>query len=356
MPGGSQNTVSIPKEKFPPSYYTADRGWVLMGVAIGFTIIELIAFGLRGFARRLRKLPYNRDDVIMTIALICNLAMNSMAIVVVPKAGVGQHTVVTLFRGKDFHFGSLATLIVFPVFYAAALTTSKLAILSLFLGIFTMGITRRITQAIVIIVVVHGIIGTFMTIFQCSPMSDTWKKMTRNDCFDTQALFKWNCLPNVITDLIMLALPIPKVWSLKAPKRVKIGVTVMLLMATIGIVSSIIRTVGFFESGKIFSDPRWYTADLNAYSIAETGTYFLAACFSTYKVLGRYFKSRRVTRLMDRWGLLSQPPAAPYFVRRVPLDEEMQKRSDSNKPPRGFDSMVLSEIASDDTDSRKECV
>ncbi|KAF2642483.1 hypothetical protein P280DRAFT_356199, partial [Massarina eburnea CBS 473.64] len=110
-----------------------------------------------------------------------------------------------------------------------------------------------------------------MNIFQCSPVSNTWKNMTRNNCLDIQALFKWNCLPNVITDVFMLVLPIPKVWTLKAPKRVKIV--------------SILRTVIFFQENKLFSDPLWYKVNLMVYSIAEDGTYFLAACFSTYKVL-----------------------------------------------------------------------
>ena len=80
MPGGSQNTVPIPKGSLDPSYYTADRGWVLIGVAIGFTVIELLAFGLRVFARRLRKLSFNGDDVLMSVALIYNLAMNALSI------------------------------------------------------------------------------------------------------------------------------------------------------------------------------------------------------------------------------------------------------------------------------------
>ena len=54
---------------------------------------------------------------------------------IVPKAGLGKHTLVTIMEHKDYQFGALITSIVLPLLYAGALITSKLAILSLFLGI-----------------------------------------------------------------------------------------------------------------------------------------------------------------------------------------------------------------------------
>lgn len=52
------------------------------------------------------------------------------------------------------------------------------------------------------------------------------------------------------------------------------------------------RTIGFFTI-PIFSDPTWLNINLYAYTIAEPGTYFLAACFPTYRPLIRYVKSER---------------------------------------------------------------
>jgi hypothetical protein len=145
---------------------------------------------------------------------------------------VGKHTIVTFMKGYDIHWASLNGLILVPVLYTLAMVISKCLILHLFLSIFTLGIERIITQAIAVIVIVHGTIGIFMLIFQCHPVSDTWKTIDRPNCLNTQDLFKYNCLPVVITDVMMLILPLHKIWTLKASKRLKMGVSFMLLLAT----------------------------------------------------------------------------------------------------------------------------
>ncbi|CAG8976539.1 hypothetical protein HYALB_00011016 [Hymenoscyphus albidus] len=59
-----------------------------------------------------------------------------------------------------------------------------------------------------------------------------------------------------------------------------------------GIITSISRTVGFFIV-RPFEDPAWIGVNLLAYTIAEPGTYFLAACFPTYRPLIAYFNGQR---------------------------------------------------------------
>jgi hypothetical protein len=116
-----------------------------------------------------------------------------------------------------------------------------------------------------------------------------------------------------------------------------------------GIVASIIRTTGFFHDNKIFADPRWETVDLFAYSIAEPGSYFLAACFSSYKVLGNYIKREKIHTLLVRCRLVSQRHASQSFVQMGSPDDIEYKAGSGDKPVRGFDSVMLSEIERDST-------
>jgi len=59
---------------------------------------------------------------------------------------------------------------------------------------------------------------------------------------------------------------------------------------------------------------------------------------------------------MDRWGLLSQPQKKPYFVKEVPSDKNLKKERSNEKPARGFDSIMLSEIEREDSHSGKQSV
>lgn len=147
-------------------------------------------------------------------------------------AGVGKHTVVAISQGYSTHWESLNGLIVVPLLYVLANVSSKCLILHLFLNIFTLGLERIATQVVGIIVIVHGIVGTFMHIFQCDPVSDTWKTISRTNCLDLQEMFKYNCIPVVVTDFIMLVIPLHQIWTLKASRKTKMGVSLMLLMAT----------------------------------------------------------------------------------------------------------------------------
>lgn len=150
----------------------------------------------------------------------------------VPISGGGRHTLVNFIHGTNHEFGLMNGLIIIPILYACATVTSKAAILNLFLRIFTLGVPRRITQALIVVIVIQVLYLVPILIFQCKPIRAAWILGDVGKCIDVIEFFKWSCLPNLITDLIMLVLPIPSVWSLNASLRVKVGVTGMLLMAT----------------------------------------------------------------------------------------------------------------------------
>ncbi|PVH98546.1 hypothetical protein DM02DRAFT_682052 [Periconia macrospinosa] len=352
MATGNHTTVILPTGPLPPDYVAADRGHILISICICFIVLEVIAFVLRTFARRLRKLPFRWDEALVVFSLLSNLTLAGMAIASVTTAGVGKHTIVAARQGYSLQWGALNGSILIPNIYALAVVSSKLAILQLFGNIFSMGIERRITQFLAVIILVHGIVAFFMTLFQCNPPSDAWKTEIRENCLNMTLYYKYNCLPTVITDAIMLVLPIPKVWSLHAPIRMKLGVGFMLFTATIGVVSSIMRTWGFFNNNQIYVDPRWETLDLFAYTVAEPATYFLAICLSSYKVFGRYMKSERMMSFLSKYGV---PFSARSYRGFGQFDNDDSKAkggsNDKQKGVRDFDSVLLSEI---ERDSRKD--
>lgn len=137
-----------------------------------------------------------------------------------------------LAQGYPLYWGNLNGVMLVPILYILALVTSKCLILNLFLTIFTLGLERMITQAIGVVVLVQGIIGIFMHIFQCNPIADAWMALDRRNCLDMPSIFKYNCLPVVITDFIMLVLPLYRIWTLKASRKFKMKVSCILLMAT----------------------------------------------------------------------------------------------------------------------------
>jgi hypothetical protein len=109
--------------------------------------------------------------------------------------------------------------------------------------------------------------------------------------------------------------------------------------------------VGFFKAD-IFSDPCWLGADLMAYSVAEPGTYFLAACFPTYRPLVAFVKnesflstfSSRYRLSSKKYGNISEEQQA-QSGRSAETEETIR----GAKAVRGFDSIALSNIENEGT-------
>jgi len=123
-----------------------------------------------------------------------------------------------------------------------------------------------------------------------------------------------------------------------------------------GIVASIVRMVGVFQVN-IFRDSSWVCVDLLLYTIAESSTYFLAACFSTYRPLILYVKNNWSFRKRRQCAEKADVDKndAGREGRRI-RDEE--QGNNATKVPfvvsrqiRGFDSLVLSEIDREGTAS-----
>jgi hypothetical protein len=66
-------------------------------------------------------------------------------------------------------------------------------------------------------------IGTAFDIFMCSPREKIWNPlMTTGHCFDTTILYQSSGFFNIITDFLLLILPMIPIWKLRMPLKKKI--------------------------------------------------------------------------------------------------------------------------------------
>ena len=143
----------------------------------------------------------------------------------------------------------------------------KLSILFLYLRIFPIKTFRRVTYAIMFVVgvrirhtyvksiptIVQGaaVASCFAAIFQCNPIESQWMPSIPGKCYNVTLFYRLS-IQNAITDLVMLVLPLPIVWNLHATRSKKIGVTVVFLMGSIGILASCIRLSVFFRTNAFY--------------------------------------------------------------------------------------------------------
>ena len=110
----------------------------------------------------------------------------------------------------------------------------KLAILALYLRLFTLKPYRIAVYALAVIVLTTGIVCPVMSLNLCRPFEFNWDRtIPGGSCWDENAFYRWGSLPNILTDVVMLILPMPIVWNLHISKRLKLGLTITFLTGSV---------------------------------------------------------------------------------------------------------------------------
>ena len=145
-------------------------------------------------------------------------------IALVKYGGVGYHTDFieatqpqTLITYRKLQFAYI-----FP--YSWAVTLPKLAILFLLLRIFVQKSFKTCCYITAGIIVSSAIANTVVACLLCDPLAAVWdSSITTARCLDFDTFYKWSPLPNVITDVMMLVLPVPFVAKMNLSIGVKVG-------------------------------------------------------------------------------------------------------------------------------------
>ncbi|KAL8934791.1 MAG: hypothetical protein Q9216_005732 [Gyalolechia sp. 2 TL-2023] len=107
----------------------------------------------------------------------------------------------------------------------------KGAILLLYLRVFTKS-NRKFTTAACLIGFVVGATGITMivgSIFPCTPIAHNWDMKMTGKCINKLDFARYTAIPNVLTGLAMLVLPLPMVWRLNVTIQQKVALTATFL-------------------------------------------------------------------------------------------------------------------------------
>ena len=84
------------------------------------------------------------------------------------------------------------------------------------------------------IVLGHGLGVLLAAIFQCSPIAHTWDRtIAGGSCFNQEAFYRYVSLPNIMTDVLILVMPLPYVWKLHTRIGQKVALTGVFLLGSL---------------------------------------------------------------------------------------------------------------------------
>ena len=105
--------------------------------------------------------------------------------------------------------------------YIAALTLIKLSVLMFYVRVFKVVRIYQIALWLAgFLVVAWGITVLLINLLACIPIKKNWDPSVSGHCIDRHYLL---LIPNILTDFILLILPMPMLWPIQLSFRRKIG-------------------------------------------------------------------------------------------------------------------------------------
>lgn len=116
------------------------------------------------------------------------------------------------------------------IFYALTLSTIKFSILLMYRRIFRSKTFRHVTLAVGLLVLGWMIGVVFAQIFTCTPVKGAWDPAVAQHCIGTTKFYYGNAIANLLTDVVILCLPLPLVWRLNITTHRKLAISGIFLL------------------------------------------------------------------------------------------------------------------------------
>ena len=148
-------------------------------------------------------------------------------------AGVGQHlpAVLAADPATVLTWGKVIFLLL--ILNSLAIAFPKLSILALYLRIFFEKRYRISTWVLATIISGTAVAMSLTAIFQCSPIPYAWDKSIQGGtCINVALFYVYYGLPNIITDVAILLLPLPMIFKLHTNQSQKVGLSILFLLGT----------------------------------------------------------------------------------------------------------------------------
>lgn len=68
------------------------------------------------------------------------------------------------------------------------------------------------------------------SLLSCRPIQKQWYSQTEGYCINRNAYYRYMSLPNIVTDVILLVLPLPMVWRLQVLLSQRLALMSLFLM------------------------------------------------------------------------------------------------------------------------------
>ncbi|KAI1378068.1 hypothetical protein F4677DRAFT_34528 [Hypoxylon crocopeplum] len=191
-------------------------------------------------------------DDYLAIAGMFGMLANGIVQCVHTKYGLGAHYYDMTSEEEGLQF--------WKMFYILTITYNTTLLLIKFTLFFQYyRLIQEVPHYRIFYIAVMAVVGSwviaqeFILIFSCTPISTYWDHDPSGKCLDSNLLGWMNSIGNIVTDVVILVLPIPVVWRLNLKRGRKWAVIGIFGLGFFTCIVSICRLVFFAKIGADFS-------------------------------------------------------------------------------------------------------
>lgn len=173
--------------------------------------------------------------------------------------------------------------------YPLVVTAIKSSILFLYLRISPCTGFRNVVLGHMLLCTAGGVVASIISLLQCTPIAKTWNARLPGECFDQYTLFQGVVIFNLVTNIMIIFLPMPTIWHLRLPLRQRILVLSVFSIGIIPCASLIARLIlsshHRVSGEKSRADAAWFFAPAENWAIVEICSGIICASLAPLKPL-----------------------------------------------------------------------
>ncbi|MCJ1312337.1 hypothetical protein MMC25_006011 [Agyrium rufum] len=257
------------------------RAIALVSVSVVALFCAAIAVCLRFLSRRMKPAALALDDYFIVLALVAAFG-NGIAEIVGCYVGViGPHRS-QLTDGQFRH--TLQCLVAAEICWAVSTWALKMSLLFLYLRIFTTRTFRIAANSLMALISITVVATILFFFLDCRPLVSL-------SCTSQYEGWLGTGTVNILTDVMILSLPIPSVWNLHLPRSTKLALTVLFGMGFLVCIISILRIISISTIN--VPDLSYSSVATDIYSVLEPSIGIIAACLAVIRPLFHRWNPRR---------------------------------------------------------------
>jgi hypothetical protein len=267
----------------------ADKSWnglSLLVVICVFPALALITITLRVYTRLFLRKSFGLEDYMIIIGMIFSLGQAALMGWDL-NHGLGRHFYTLTLDDVEIIFKTTFAL---NLILVAGFTSIKVSILLLYKRTIQSDIlSKRICQVLLIVVPVHAVAAAITFTCLCSPIQYYWLKFKiPGKCLDLATNYLIQSCIFLVSDVILVFLPLIMLRHLMVPRRQKISLYLLLSMGGLAPICRILTIQGIIKLQHT-PDQVWEGAVAVMWSVIEMNIAIICASASTLRPLAAKF-------------------------------------------------------------------